>query len=83
MKSVSAKEREVHLNSTYTIQEDHRYFECDASAINLINENSLEKKKYHDVFEISYYPTIEFNSARAKMEEEKCMICLDEFEIKI
>ncbi len=61
MKSVSAKEREVHLNSTYTIQEDHRYFEVMPLVINLINEkNSLEKKKYHDVFEISYYPTLEF-----------------------
>lgn len=51
--------------------------------INLINEkNMLEKKKYHDVFEINYYPTIEFELAKAKMEEEKCMICLEEFQIK-
>ena len=36
----------------------------------------LEKKKYHDVFEISYFPTLEFELGGCKMEEEKCMICL-------
>ena len=48
--------------------------------IDMINEkNRLEKKKYHDVFEISYFPTLEFELAKCKMEEEKCMICLEEF----
>ena len=59
VKSVSDKEREVHLNSTYSIDRDHKYYEVMPLVINLINEkNMLEKKKYHDVFEINYYPTI-------------------------
>jgi deltex len=34
------------------------------------------------VFEISYFHTVEFTLAGSKMEEEKCMICLEEFVIK-
>lgn len=48
----------------------------------LNDKNNMEKKKYHDVFEITYFPTLEFELAKAKMEDEKCMICLEEFEIK-
>jgi hypothetical protein len=48
----------------------------------LNHKNNNEKKKYHDVFEISYFPTFEFQLAKAKMEDEKCMICLEEYAIK-
>lgn len=34
------------------------------------------------MFEISYYPSLEFELSLAKIEEEKCMICLEEFVIK-
>lgn len=83
VKSISEKEREVRLNNTYNITSEHKYFEVMPLVINLINEkNRAEKKKYHDVFEINYFPTIEFELAKCKMEEEKCMICLEEFQIK-
>jgi deltex-like protein len=45
-------------------------------------KNQLEKKKYHDVFEISYFHTIEFTFGKIEMKDEKCMICLEEFVIK-
>lgn len=51
--------------------------------IPLIDEkNAKERAKYHDVFEIQYFPSMEFKLAGSKMEEEKCMICLEEFTIR-
>lgn len=76
-------ELEVFLNNKYVLDKENKYFEVMPLLIYMINQkNSLEKKKYHDVFEITYFPSIEFELAKCKMEDEKCMICLEEFEIK-
>jgi len=73
----------VHLNNKYTIDSTNDFFEVIPFIMEYLNlKNNLEKKKYHDVFEISYFPTFEFQLAKAKMEDEKCMICLEEFAIK-
>ena len=74
---------EIYLNNKYTIDDKSDFFETIPFIIGDLNyKNNLEKKKYHDVFEISYFPTLEFVLAKAKMEDEKCMICLEEFTIK-
>jgi len=68
---------EVYLNNKYTIDSKNDFFEVIPFIMEYLNrKNNIEKKKYHDVFEISYFPTFEFLLAKAKMEDEKCMICL-------
>jgi len=53
------EEMEVNLNNKYTLNKDDKYYEVMPFVIDLINEkNMLEKKKYHDVFEISYFPSL-------------------------
>ena len=52
-------ELEVYLNNKYTIDKENKYYEVMQLVIDMINEkNNHEKKKYHDVFEISYFPTL-------------------------
>jgi hypothetical protein len=68
VKMVGEKEMEVMLNNKYTLGPEDKYFEAMPFVIDLINEkNSLEKKKYHDVFDISYFPTLEFELGSCKM----------------
>ena len=66
----SEKEMEVQLNNRYTVGPQSKYFEVMPFVIDLINEkNKLEQKKYHDVFEISYFPSLEFELGKCKMED--------------
>lgn len=46
----------------------------------MINEKN-EHSFFHDTLKLNYFCTIEFKLGNHKMEEEKCMICLTEFEI--
>ena len=52
-------ELEVFLNNKYVLDKENKYFEVMPLVIYMINEkNNLERKKYHDVFEITYFPSI-------------------------
>jgi hypothetical protein len=83
VKQTGPNEKEVVLTTKYTIKSDHHLFEPIEYLVQMIDEkNVLVRKHYHDVFEISYFHTVEFTLAGSKMEDEKCMICLEEFVIK-
>ena len=45
-------------------------------------KNQQEQGRYHSHFDISYFHTLEFTLSKAKMEEETCSICLEQYEIR-
>lgn len=70
VKQVSATEKEVVLTGKYTINSEHPLFEAIEFIVPMIEEkNEREKNKYHDVFEISYFHTLEFTLGKCKMED--------------
>ena len=74
---------QVLLNATYSVDRDSRYFEVLPFLIDLINDKDRrERKQFGEVLKIRYFPSLEFELGKCKMEDEKCMICLEEFTVR-
>ena len=69
------------LNNKYELKEGDEFYETAEFIVELINEKN-SKKEFDKMFGITFYSSLEFKLGKCKMEEEKCSICLEEFEIQ-